>query len=65
MKLLEGVKEEHGERGLGLTHIYKVGMKSCLDFNHPEDALRLFDEASGEGGRGGGGRTRSLLALVI
>lgn len=44
MQVLAEVKEEHGERGLGLTFIYSLGMRACLDFGHPEEALRLFHE---------------------
>lgn len=38
------VKEEYGERGLGLTHVYKVGMRACMDFGQQEEALQLFQE---------------------
>ena len=40
------VKEEHGEKGLGLAHVYNVGMTACADFGRPRETLRLFDEAS-------------------
>lgn len=44
MQVLAEAKEEYGERGLGLTFIYSLGMRACLDFGHPEEALRLFRE---------------------
>lgn len=44
MQILAEVKEEFGERGLGLTFIYSLGMRACLDFGHPEEALGLFRE---------------------
>lgn len=44
MQVLAEVKEEYGEKGLGLTFVYAVGMRVCLDFGHPEEVLRLFQE---------------------
>ncbi len=44
MRVLAEVKEEYGEKGLGLTFIYSLGIRACLDFGHPEEALRLFHE---------------------
>ena len=46
MQILAEVKEEYGEEGLGLTFIYGLGMRACLDFGHPEEALRLFREVT-------------------
>lgn len=52
MQVLQEVREEAGEGGLGLTYIYHLGMRACLDFGHPEAVLQLFDEVIGssEGG---------------
>lgn len=44
MQILDKVKEEHGERGLGLTFIYSLGMRTCLDFGQPEKVIALFSE---------------------
>lgn len=46
MRMMTQVRDEHGERGLGLSHIYKVGMQSCMDFGHSQEALQLFEEVS-------------------
>lgn len=46
MQILAEVKEEYGERGLGLTFVYAAGMRVSLDFGHPEEVLRLFEEVS-------------------
>lgn len=46
MHILAEVKEKYGQEGLGLTFIYGLGMRGCLDFGHPEEALRLFREVS-------------------
>ncbi|CAM9273262.1 unnamed protein product, partial [Ectocarpus sp. 13 AM-2016] len=43
-QILDKVKEEHGERGLGLTFIYSLGMRTCLDFGQPEKVVTLFSE---------------------
>ncbi|CAM9455508.1 unnamed protein product, partial [Ectocarpus fasciculatus] len=44
MQILDRVKEEHGEGGLGLTFIYSLGMRTCLDFGQPEKVIALFSE---------------------
>lgn len=57
MQVLQEVREEAGERGLGLTYIYHLGMRACLDFGHPEAVLQLFDEVICGSGRGGDCKT--------
>lgn len=47
MQILADVKQEYGGEGLGLTFIYSLGMRACLDFGHPGEALRLFREVCG------------------
>lgn len=71
MDIMGRVKEEHGARGLGLSHVYQIGIGACVDFARPAEALQLFDEVGcgcgclrGMMGCLGGNRGEGLVCFV-